>query len=184
MIINGSNSIQGLFNHATAPVNTTWTVSDIVLKDGILYVCKQETQSTPDISLDDWEYYLGGVESIKSFSEFSDSSKDNYLVTLSAFNEFLQNYWSGLNVNGTLKLLNDPTITSLDTLMSNSSYQLSVDYLNSISTTLPFSVNSSKVYVVRTTGDLNNGSVLSPTIFAQELIEFDKSSPRSSRRDL
>jgi hypothetical protein len=173
MIINGSNSIQGLFNYDTVPADTIWTVGDIVLKDNTLYTCKQETTGAPDISTDNWIYYLGGVGTVNSLQDMGDINNNNNLVTLKALNEFIQDKYSGYNSDGVIKLLTDPTEVELDTMLANSSYQLSIDYLNSYSDNLPFIPNERRVYVIRTTGDLNNGSVLSPTIFVQELIEVD-----------
>lgn len=172
MIINGSNVVRGLFNYDKVPEGTVFTKGDLVLKDNTIFLCKEDSSTMPNISEHSWSYYLEGLDTVDSFNEFSDSTLDESLVSMKGLSDFLHNNWSGINHNGSLKILNNSEDVSLDTLMSNSSFQLTRNYLSGIIDEIPFTPADKKVYVVRTTGDMLPGSTVDNSIFTQEIIEY------------
>lgn len=178
MKINGSNSVQGLFNHATVPVGSIYEVNDIVLHGSTLYVCQSDTvketvDTVPDVSSDSWEYYLGGVSKIKTFDEFESGSGEE-ILSLQALKEVIQNYWGGVNSNGSLMFLDNANAYPLDSMKTNSSFQLSYNYMTQLfnNAEISFQPIDTRVYVVRNTGELTNGELSSPTVYTQELFEF------------
>lgn len=175
MLINGSNRIKGLYNYENTPEGTIFTEGDIVLHNNTLYTCLITNSTEPNENSEFWDYYLEGVKTVDTFEEFSDPDLQNTLVSLSGLTDFIQNSWSGVNQNGTLKVLDNLEEVEIDTLTSNSSFQLTYKYLLELGDSLPFLPSSNRVYVVRTTGELQTSANEEPSIFVQEIVEYQSS---------
>jgi hypothetical protein len=170
MKLNGTNTIQGLFNHNTTPEGVIYTKGDIVYDNLVLYTCLSETTSRPNASLDEWELYLNNLGPVSSLEELNDSSNDSNLVSAKILKEYLQSSLPGLNSDGTLKVLAEG---KLDELLKDSKFQLDPVYLQELydedPTSIPFQPFSDRVYIITTLGNF----ITSPsTLFHQEILEI------------
>lgn len=173
MKINDGNRVQGLYNANITPLDAMFTYGDIVVKGSTLYTCKGDTTVPPSLNDPNWEVYMGDNWSIlNSYIDIEnyDPLKVNYIGP-QGLSEFIKTRLGGLNSNGRLQLLDDPSLVELSSLTQNSVFQLSYDYLvHPEVEPLPFIPHNDKVYVIRTIGELNNTSNIG--LFIQEIIEY------------
>jgi len=177
MKINGSNSVQGLYNYNTTPDGVIFTPGDIVLSGTTFLACLSES-TTPDVSGDSWELYLDSL-SPKETWEDTIASDPNSLVSAKVLIDFLSNQLPGSNYDGTLK---EWTEGDLSKISSNTKFLVSFDTLSGIEADnpgeIPFSLTSDTstgfVYVVTTLTNLIEGTSTSTEIGDLLIQEFSR----------
>lgn len=174
MKLNGSNTIQGLYNYSTAPDGVIYTKGDLVLYDSILYTCLEETSSAPNVNKEEWEYYINSLGPVTDGTALENISNSNRLVTANSVREYLQKSFPGSNSNGSLKVKSDGT---LDDVVINSKFQLDNFFLaglkNSDPTSIPFSPSYDNVYVLTTLGNFSGENFENQTLYHQEILEIN-----------
>jgi hypothetical protein len=176
MKLNGSNTLQGLYNYNTAPEGVIYTKGDLVLYDSVLYTCLGETSSIPNVNEEEWEYYINSLGPVTDGTALDDISNSNRLVTANSVREYLQKAFPGSNSNGSLKVKSDG---SLDDVVINSKFQLDNFFLaglkNSDPTSIPFTPSFDKVYVLTTLGNFSGSNFENQTLYHQEIMEISSS---------
>lgn len=173
MKINDGNIIQGLYNANTAPLDVMYTVGDIVIMGSTLFTCKGDTNDKPSSADSNWEVYMGDKWRLLNSLDEIESADPAYLnyIGPNGLSEYFKSHLGGLNSNGRVQVLSDPSSVPLSSLTGNSVYQLSHAYLTSpfLEVGLPFIPDPTCAVVIRTLGELD---VLDGTIFTQEIIVY------------
>lgn len=155
MKLENGNTITGIYNADLVPVGTVFTTNDIVLYGNVLYLCKGETTTLPNITEDQWGYYLSSLDPISTIEDSEAPGTENKLVTLNLVRELLMEMNKGCNLDGTLKVL---TVGDINEVPVNSVYRVTADYLTSSGIYNPVGIpNSNSIFILKTVKGLVSG---------------------------